>query len=184
MPFAPRPVFMAHFYPWEAKIKAEKKSRRRPNPSQSQSPAAGEKGSLRLRPSRALSTSNPQRAVSMRMQKGLLCPGRAFSALRLHATLISKFSSSLAGQNHSARPKRLTLKSGILSQRFRHVVDPYSRHSSASFVLLAVFPQQPPEQPEQQKTPARPSPFRSSSRFSSRSSKSHRRRPRQHQASL
>jgi len=49
----PKPPFVAHFYPWEAKTKAEKKLRRRPNQSPNRSPAKSAKSSPQPRRSSA-----------------------------------------------------------------------------------------------------------------------------------
>ena len=47
------PPLVSHFYPWEAKTKAEKKPRRRRSPSRNRNPAKDAKGSLQPRRSRA-----------------------------------------------------------------------------------------------------------------------------------
>ena len=81
--------FVSHFYPWEAKTKAEKKPRRRRSPSRNRNPAKDAKGSLQPRRSRAnavrpASTSKnaPQAArhehakalsVSITRRGGLFC---------------------------------------------------------------------------------------------------------------
>jgi hypothetical protein len=71
--------FVAHFYSWEAKTKAEKKQRRHRNPSLNRNPAASAKGSSQpRRRSRAPINAHSRRAT--RCGKALP-PGRAFFAL-------------------------------------------------------------------------------------------------------
>jgi hypothetical protein len=70
--------FVAHFYPWEAKTKAEKKQRRHRNPSLNRNPAASAKGSSQPRRrsrapiQRPLPARHPMRKGPP-ARKGLFC---------------------------------------------------------------------------------------------------------------
>jgi len=55
--------FVAHLQPWEAKIKAEKKSRRRPSRSQNRNRRSDARALLQLRPSRLRSSAHERRAT-------------------------------------------------------------------------------------------------------------------------
>jgi hypothetical protein len=64
--------FVAHLQIWEAKTKVEKKSRRRPSRSQSQSPRNVARASLQLRPNKGISI-HPLQPAALDMRKDSLC---------------------------------------------------------------------------------------------------------------
>jgi hypothetical protein len=73
--------FVAHLHAWEAKTKAEKKSRRPPSPNPNRNPARDAKASRRPRRSRTVAASVG--GLRLRHGKGIPVRGRIFLRIRL-----------------------------------------------------------------------------------------------------